>query len=552
MGDGYIKVASGKARPHLKCKLCGEFPPIKSNQAVVEERDRFLGYLVDDPVTCPVESCTNHSLPIDTPGAYQKFGRTKAGSLRLKCKVCGRVFSHAVKNSLRQRQPHKNRIILSLLLNKSPLRRICEVAEIAPKTLYQRIEFFHEQSMKFAAHRERRLLDGMEIPRLYLAVDRQDYLLNWAAQNDRRNVALHAVGSADDQTGYVFGMHLDYDELANSSMVEADAKAIADAALPGPYREYARLWVQSDYLDEIRAKTRSARRKPSGRLHDGVVTDIEDAYDKLADREDVEAAPTQNFNTRLPLSGMQTHSEYTLYGHFFFLERLLRGAGKIRFMMDQESGIRAACLAAFKERIVARTCDAFYVSINKGLTVNERRRVMARSRSDFEAAKASFPGMTDREVQLELIKARLAAMKPIGKWSDRWVLHPFPSMSEPEMAICYLTDMGDYPADQLASLYRRASLHAIDRFFMQIRRRVNLLERPIKSASAEGRTWYGYSPYKPETVVRVLEIFRVAYNYCFIGDDKKTPAMRLGLAKAPIDLEDVIYFSEEKRGAKAA
>jgi hypothetical protein len=47
---------------------------------------------------------------------------------------------------------------------------------------------------------------------------------------------------------------------------------------------------------------------------------------------------------------------------------------------------------------------------------------------------------------------------------------------------------------------------------------------------------------KPENLAKVLEIFRVFYNYCKTGDDKKTPAMRLGLAKGPVRLEDILYF----------
>ncbi len=35
-------------------------------------------------------------------------------------------------------------------------------------------------------------------------------------------------------------------------------------------------------------------------------------------------------------------------------------------------------------------------------------------------------------------------MQEIGNWKDKWLLHPFPNMSEPEKAICYLTDYGDY------------------------------------------------------------------------------------------------------------
>jgi hypothetical protein len=37
----------------------------------------------------------------------------------------------------------------------------------------------------------------------------------------------------------------------------------------------------------------------------------------------------------------------------------------------------------------------------------------------------------------------------------------------------------------------------------------------------------------------LLDIFRVFYNYIEAGMDKNTPAMRIGLARGKIDLEDI-------------
>ena len=91
-------------------------------------------------------------------------------------------------------------------------------------------------------------------------------------------------------------------------------------------------------------------------------------------------------------------------------------------------------------------------------------------------------------------------------------------------------------------LYLKATLHPIDKFFQQVRHRLSLLERPIGTASKIGRTWYGYSAYRPENIEKILTIIRVFYNYCLVGKDKKTPAMRLGLARAPIDPQEIIYF----------
>jgi hypothetical protein len=141
-----------------------------------------------------------------------------------------------------------------------------------------------------------------------------------------------------------------------------------------------------------------------------------------------------------------------------------------------------------------------------------------------------------------LIKKRIDSMPEIGKWKDKWLLHPFPNMSEPEKAVCYLTNYDDYDEEHQAWLYNKASMHGIDYFFMLVRRRLSLLERPISTSSGAWRRWFGYSAYNPDIIVKLLDIFRVYYNYCLTGQDKKTPAMRLGLAKGVVVPEDIIYF----------
>jgi len=88
------------------------------------------------------------------------------------------------------------------------------------------------------------------------------------------------------------------------------------------------------------------------------------------------------------------------------------------------------------------------------------------------------------------------------------------------LALSYLTDIQGYDEDHLAWLYNKASLHAIDRFFMQVRRRLSLLERPISSSASLGCRWFGYGPYKPVMVGKLLDIFRVFYNFVEVGKNK--------------------------------
>jgi len=363
-------------------------------------------------------------------------------------------------------------------------------------------------------------------------------MVNWTRNADRRNVMLHAVGSADNATGYVFGMHLNYDASLDSEVVEADAVATGDYQAKAPFRRYARCWLKEDYTVAVR---RIANRKKLTKH--GMQSDIEAVYDETTQRDDVEVSETQDSGRRLPTKGVQIHAEYALYGHFFYLKQLFGGVEKLRFFLDQDSGMRAACLAAFQPEIATRRADAFYVRIAKEMTIDDKRAAIALSRAAFEDARKANPGVSDTDLETLLIKERIANMACIGKWQDRWMSHPFPNMSEPEKAVCYLTDYKDYDENHLARLYNKASLHAIDCFFMQVRRRMSILERPIGSASSTGRTWYGYSAYNPETIVKMLGIFRVFYNYCLAGKGGKTPAMRLGLAKGKLSLEDIIYFA---------
>ena len=78
-------------------------------------------------------------------------------------------------------------------------------------------------------------------------------------------------------------------------------------------------------------------------------------YREVQARPDVESLPIDPGVETLPQSnGMLVHAEYTFYGHFAWLREQLAGVEKVRFYLDQESGIRGACLGIFADRIQQR------------------------------------------------------------------------------------------------------------------------------------------------------------------------------------------------------
>lgn len=527
----------------LRCQYCGETPPLKSNLGIYEELNRVASYLDPTPEpVCPKTSCENHGVGISVEGAYYSFGKTKSGSQRYRCRNCNKTFSVGGP-TLRQKKPEINEMVFKLLMNKMPLNRICETVGISMNTLYGKIDFIHQQCLKFAGKQERRLPE-IDIPRLYISVARQDHMINWSQAHDKRNIVLSALGSADNKSGFIFGIHVNYDPTLVPLVVEHEARISGDYDLKPPFRKHARLWLEKDFTDSIDQRRRNASRKGTSSLAE----EIKGQYEQTQDRTDVESLEDIGNTISLPRNGMLVHSEYTLYTHFFFLRRMLRNVGKVRFYLDQQSGIRAACLAAFQKEVLDKRCDAFFVRVNKGLTINQKRSLKAQSDRELEELRESdsaYTLLSDFDLRLIVIQQRMKDLVDIGPWHDRWLLYPFPDMSELEKAICWLTDLHDrsYSEKQLAHLYARATLHGIDRFFMQVRRRMSLLERPISSASSERRKWHGYSAYNPAMVGTLLDIFRIFYNYIVPGKDKKTPAERLGLSLKS-NFNDILLFAE--------
>ncbi|MFT5085503.1 MAG: hypothetical protein ACI9Y1_003564 [Lentisphaeria bacterium] len=273
----------------------------------------------------------------------------------------------------------------------------------------------------------------------YFGVDRQDYLANWLVRKDKRNVQLSAITTVYNEHSYCFGMHLNFDPS-----LDGEVEANGDLGMAYPHRRFARLWLNADH-DLASKKSMATKRRKIG-----LQTQIDEAYEAASQSDDIESTDESSPGQRLPEYGMHAHGEYTMYGHFFFLKRRLSNVKKWRLFIDQDPGLRAACLSAFHDEIRSRTADVFYVRITKDMTVDEKRHRHNDTKTLFEQAKVAHPGMKLQEIKLMLIKECLAHMTPHGKWQDQWFDHPFPTIGEPDKAVAYLTDLNDYEEDHKA------------------------------------------------------------------------------------------------------
>lgn len=486
---------------------CGQWSTLKSNLAVIEELQRIQEQALPlDKVGCQNSTCSNFGqLESSPPIRYQSFGQTNAGSLRYRCKACKKTFTVSQKSSLRLRMPEKTSVVFKLLINKSPMRRICEIAELNPAVLYQRIGLIYDQCIRFAAVEEAKL-KKLTVSRLGIAVDRQEHVINWSSQFDRRVTQLGAIASADAASGYIFGMHLDYDHRYDVHDLELAARECGDPEKLAAFRRYARIFL---------------------------------SFEGSEDHSD---DPFYSQEARLPSRGVRIHAPYTLYAHFLYLKEKLPAVSNLHFYLDREASIRGGCFTAFAEELRGGRAEAFLVKIDKSMSVDAKKRTLAASNVLLQKAAAKYPGMRRIDVAKKLLaEGVLSADYTAAPIHDRWIKHPMPNMGEPSKAMCYISDRGDLSADTLADALFSARMHALDRFFMQVRRRLSVLERPIQSASSN-RRWHGYAVYNPVVVMKLLEIFRVAYNFVLVGEDHKTPAMRIGLASKAATLDEIVDF----------
>lgn len=548
--DGYTVTSSSAGHrmvPALMCNECNQVFPIKSNLGIVEEQERVEAYLdVPRPVNdaCRTAGCINHGVSRQqNKKRYQSIGKTKAGSPRYRCKACNKTIAVKTTTISRQRKSHKNSIIFKCLVNKSPLNRICEITDVSPPTLYRKIDFIYNQCLKFARGHEAALRE-MEINLLEISSDRQDYLINWSYTQEKRNIVINAIGSADNKSGYVFGMHLNFDQSLKPAEVASEAIASGDYEQKPPFRKFARLWLEPDY-----AKSAAAQREKKAKRRKGLSAQISEQYGEQAVRDDVEACEQMSTEIRLPENGMLVHGEYTMYGHYRFLRGLLKKTKQFRLYLEQEGAMRAACLSAFVDDIKDHRAEAFYVRINKDLTIHEKDRLRAegkRELADFIESRRLPAEVSETSARHLLIEERIVNKEftVMPPYSDKWLLYPYPPRNEAEKMVCWLTDLGyeKHNNFKLAQMYSRATLHGIDRFFQQVRRRISLLERAISTSSNTGRKWYGYCPYNPLIIEKLLTILRIYYNFVLVGEDKKTPAMRLRLTSRAIDVNDILYY----------
>lgn len=538
--------------PAILCKSCGEKIPIKSNTGITAEFDRITRPILTttETLSCKTAGCTNLGFSVGVcPDRYSKAGlHSVTGEQLYVCKACKKRLLASEPVRLHHKTRHLASDLFSRVANKSPVRgTVRGMAIKSTDTYYSILDFISRRCDQLSGKFDRRMIDGEVLlpSSLKVSVDVQEYQLNWTNKQDRRNTQFSTVCSVDQDSRYILGICANYDKAVDSFSVNKEASLNGDALKPEAYRQYAQYWLS---CDEFLAGRKLGQRLGFSRSQD-VLQQIADIYASAQSREDIENREDQKMDMAycnpVLTEGMQVHVPYTCYAHFQLMHRLVQGAGvkRLFYYMDCDSMLRAGFISAFEQEIRTGNAHGFYVRYSKFLTTPKKADLYEKVQQTLSDYTASLPVNKRKSAELLLMHDRIKAAAHIGKWKDKWVTHPMPSMNEPDKAICWLTEREgqDYDDMTKAQMYLDAGINAVDNIFQISRRLLNAFERPIGTSSGFNTVWHGYSPYNPKMVEQYLSLLRAYHNFIKVGKDKKTPAMRLGLTKQPLGFDDVLW-----------
>lgn len=552
--DLHYKVTNtAKGRtPALLCKSCKEKIPIKSNAGISAEFDRIARSALSttEKLACKTTECPNFGCSVGAhPGLYSKAGvHSITGEQLYRCKECHKRLLASNPVRLHHKTQYLASDLFSRVVNKSPVRGSIRGMSIkSTNSYYPILEFINRRCNQLSGMFDRRMIDGeASLPKtLKLSVDVQEYHLNWTNKQDRRNTQFSTVCSVDQESRFILGMCANYDKNADSFQINKEASLNGDALKPEAFRQYAQYWLS---FDEFMGGRKMGQKLGYTKTQD-VLQQIADIYASAQSREDIENREELNMDLAycnpILTDGMQVHLPYTSYAHFQMIHMLVKGAGveHLSYYMDCDSMLRAGFVSAFEKEIRDGSAHGFYVRYSKYLTTPKKEELYETAKKILADYRANLPKDKRKQAKLLLMHDRIDAAAHIGKWKDKWVTHPIPSMNEPDKAVCWLTEKNDQDYDDLnkAQMYLDAGINAVDNVFQISRRLMNAFERPIGTSSGYNTVWHGYAPYNPKMVEQYLSLLRTYHNFIKIGKDKDTPAMRLGLTKRPLDFDDVLW-----------
>lgn len=525
----------------IQCNQCGETPPLKSNHGINEVL-KIWDYHPDND-SCPNTACVNHEIPIGTKRAYRRNGSTPAGTFRWRCNACNKSFVERAKlrPSREGEKPYRYEDVIKALVNSSPFNRMMEVYGVTPVSIYRYIEKAYKACVRFNAKKSQKISSILSKRGIvYFSTDRQDLFVNWSNWEDRSAIPIKATCSADAETGFIYRYDVGVDDKSNPKQIHEESIENGDVDVANVFRKYPHVFLPSDIGIEVRINGFIEQELIKIKRDNPFISEVELAYEEAVLRPNIES-PSNHITegTGLPNNCLLIKEDYQLYGHYFSLRRDIPADVKVINFSDQESGLRAAFMSAFADKVMNNDAHLFYISYSKKAVREDRERAKRETHLKIKSTAKTHNCDWEAAKHILCLDAIQNYTSPIGKWRDHWGIHPLESYSEVEKTFSHQTYQPNQDNDEIAHYLTKASLHYVDNNFMRARRRVSQFERGIPSSASERRIWYGRSFYRPDLVKKTALILTTYLNYC-VANNGNTPAQRLGITKGAVRLKDIL------------
>lgn len=507
-------VPGGKHKEFYKCSACGTTSRVKNNRAVVEEHERVRRLRDIDPCApaCRTAGCANQDLPVsEHPGLYQSFGKTEGGDPRWRCKACAKTFSTG-RPARRHKRSDKNRLVLDMLCNDLSLAKTAKISGLSYRDIYRRIGFYHDQVRSFVSRREDFSRIDFAAMGSRFATDSQALTINWPSRKRRFPVVFQHLCTAHARSGFIMEASFQLDPAISPEEAEAQALAANEDQVSTAFRRHARIWTKTEF----------------------------DAYlTRLAKA----AGLPQVEEFGLPATGSMLRYDVMQFAHAMRLrDHIGQTDAPLIFVMDGDAGLKQSFATVFQPEVSAGRAHLAVIDFEKAMTNDARMSVVADGRTDLCAATGLthaelsripsefFCQIVDEEVAVRLVG------EPVGTWFQ----YPFPRKSEPNKRVLLLTDHPGLGAREKAKLMRLATLRSVDSSFHRFRSNVHFASRPQITTNGHGRVWARHHLYDPVVLSKLVEIYRFYHNWMEPGVDRKTPAMRIGLARGRVYERDLL------------
>ncbi|MGR5554628.1 exonuclease domain-containing protein [Vibrio alfacsensis] len=539
LGNDY-KLTKTRSGISLTCKICGSSTKLINNRAFVMESERLSSIYKVSEYPCPdtalktsprrKKPCRNSDADyIKHPNKYILRGlnysktstKSDMASQRIECRACKHQFNVPLNAQLGQQRIDLNEALFAGLVNKGVLNRLSEQLNISMALIYKKIEFFYKQCIEFDQWHINQNIGALNGSHLTLSMDRQHYLVNWSDKEDARPTKLVNTSTVDNKSRFVFASTINFDFTSDWKSIRADNAMRRDHEKPEWKRKYAQY----------------------------VFSELDIQGDDVADE----------LSLRAPTKGLLLQQTFSLMAHLEMMKPFYSAMAHACLVADDDEGFELGICLVLRELIKGGKLFPILIRAdrNNASQMQDKRswaeQILRKHGIEFSGkGKQKLSSSERRELAQKYWAATIEnQLHTSGNSRSEWLVHPFPK-SQHSIQLKPLVNTSEDQWVEVAENIYDSSTQGVDNYFQMIRRRINVLERPITSAT-NGHKWNGYASYNPKWSVMLVEILRVYNNYV-ITDSKKlknkgiakgalTPAQKIGIANRAYKINDILKFT---------